>query len=73
MQLEYFVECYTDFEELPQFIEIDETKFVELLNVYKKRGIDPRIEYDRFTMFDNGRSGSRLTLVDSWVGYYVEG
>lgn len=70
MQLEYGVEYYPNLDEGPQWQELAESEFLELIAQHNKRGIDARLEYERFTMFDNGREGKRLTLVDEWGVYY---
>jgi hypothetical protein len=70
MQLEWFVEYYPNDDEGEQWQELTEREFLDLIAQHKTRGIEPIIDYERFTMFDNGRDGRRLTLRDEWGVYY---
>ena len=45
-------------------------EFIGLIADHKSKGIDPLIEYDKFTVFENGRSGRRLTIRDDHGIYY---
>jgi hypothetical protein len=70
MQLEYGVEYYPNTDEGPQWQEVTEFEFLDLMAQHNARGIDARLEYERFTIFENGRDGRRLTLIDEWGIYY---
>jgi hypothetical protein len=69
-RLEYGVEYCTYAEEGEQWHELSEFEFLELIAAHKARGLDPLLEYDRFTIFDNGREGRRLTIRDEYGVYY---
>ena len=68
--LEYGVEYCIYAEEGEQWHELSELEFLELIASHKARGLDPLFEYERFTIFDNGRDGRRLTIRDEYGVYY---
>jgi len=68
--LEFGVEYYPTPEEGEQWQELSERDFLELIADHKARGLDPLLEYDHFTIFNNGRDGRRLTIRDEWGIYY---
>ena len=68
--LEFFVEYYPNSDEGEQAQELSEPEFIELIAEHKRLGVDPLIDYDRFTIFDNGRDGRRLTIRDDSGIYY---
>ena len=68
--LEFFVEYRPNVDEGEQSQELSETEFADLLSEYKRMGVDPLIDYQRFTIFDNGRDGRRLTIRDDSGIYY---
>ena len=68
--IEYGVEYFPNEDEGEQWQELTEFEFISLIQDHKQRGIDPLIEYDCFTIFDNGRSGRRLTIRDEYGVYY---
>jgi hypothetical protein len=70
MKLEYGVEYYPTPEEGEQFEYLTERDFLDLIASHKARGLDPAIEYARFTIFDNGRDGRRLTIRDVYGIFY---
>jgi hypothetical protein len=70
MQLEYGVEYYPNTEEGEQFEYLTERDFLGLIASHKARGFDPAIEYDRFTIFENGRDGRLLTIRDVYGIFY---
>jgi hypothetical protein len=70
MQLEYGVEYYPNPDEGPQWDEVTESELLGLIAQHNARGLDAKLEYERFTMFENGRDGRRLTLVDEWGIFY---
>lgn len=70
MQLEYGVEYSPNLDEGEQWQELTESEFLDLIAQHKAKGIDPILEYECFTMFDNGREGKRLTIVDESGVYY---
>ena len=70
MDLEFFVEYYPNVDEGEQAQELSESDFIGLIVDHKNRGLEPIIEYDKFTIFDSGRSGRRLTIIDENGVYY---
>lgn len=70
MQLEYGVEYYPNPDEGPQFDEVTESQLLDLIAQHNAKGLDARLEYERFTIYDNGREGRRLTLVDERGIFY---
>ena len=68
--LEFFVEYRPNLDEGEQAQELSETEFTNLLSEHKRMGVDPLIDYQRFTIFDNGRDGRRLTIRDDSGIYY---
>ena len=68
--LEYGVEYYPNPNEGEQFEYLEEWQFIDLINLHKSRGYAPMIEYERFTIYDNGRSGRRLTIKDEYGLFY---
>lgn len=70
MQLEYGVEYYPNLDEGEQWQELTESEFLDLIAQHNAKGIDAKLEYERFTTFDNGREGKRLTIVDELGLYY---
>lgn len=70
MQLEFGVEYYPNPEDGEQWQELTESEFLEVIAMHKARGYDPSIEYEKFTVFENGREGRRLTIRDEWGIYY---
>jgi hypothetical protein len=63
--MEYFVEYYPE-----QSQELTQSEFLGLIREYKERGIDPLIEHDVFTFFNNGHNGERLTIRDEYGIFY---
>ena len=70
IKIEYGVEYYPNPNEGEQFEYLTESEFLALIRMHQARGFDPDMVYDRFTTYDNGRDGSRLTIKDSWGLYY---
>lgn len=70
MQLEYGVEYYPNPDEGPQWDEVTESQLLDLIAQHNARGLDARLEYERYTIYENGRAGRRLTLVDEWGIFY---
>lgn len=70
MIIEYGVEYYPNAEEGEQWQELSESEFLDVIAMHKVRGCEPVIDYERFTVYDNGRSGRRLTIRDQWGIYY---
>tara|TARA_R100001163_G_scaffold13349_1_gene12333 strand:+ start:1003 stop:1221 length:219 start_codon:yes stop_codon:yes gene_type:complete len=68
--LEYFVEYHPNEDQEETVIQMTEMEFISLIADHKSKGIDPLIEYDKFTVFENGRSGRRLTIRDDHGIYY---
>ena len=68
--LEYFVEYYPNKSEGEQADELNEMQFLSLIYDHKVKGIDPLIEYNKFTGAENGRTGRRLTIRDKHGIYY---
>ena len=68
--LEYGVEYYPNNDEGEQWEELTESEFICLINDHKAKGLDPILEYERFTIYDNGRDGRRLTIRDVYGVYY---
>jgi hypothetical protein len=68
--LEFFVEYRPNDDEGEQAHELSESEFIGLIAAHKRLGVDPLIDYDRFTIFDNGRDGRRLTIRDDSGVYY---
>jgi len=68
--IEYGVEYRPNADEGEQWQELTEQEFISLIQDHKDRCLDHLIEYDRFTIFDNGRSGRRLTIRDEYEVYY---
>jgi hypothetical protein len=69
-KLQYGVEYYPNSEEGEQWQELTKLEFNNLVKAHESRGYAPRIIYESFSVFENGRSGERLTLVDEWGIYY---
>ena len=69
MQLEYGVEYLPNDAEDMQWQELTELQFLDLLKSHKKRGYTVNMDYDSFTISQNGRSGKRLTIYDDWGIY----
>ena len=70
-EIEYGVEYYPNFDEGEQFEYLTESEFLGLIKDHESRGFNPEIVYDKFTIFNNGRDGRRLTIKDTWGLYYV--
>ena len=68
--MEYFVEYYPNAGEGEQAEELTKADFIALISDHKMRGYDPLIEYDVFTVFNNGRDGERLTIRDEYGIFY---
>jgi len=68
--LEFFVEYRPNADEGEQSQELSEQEFLELLAEHNRLGVDPLIDYEKFTVFENGRSGRRLTIRDDGGIYY---
>lgn len=68
--MEYFVEYYPNANEGEQAEELSKSEFLSLIRDHKLRGYDPLIEYDVFTIFENGRDGERLTIRDEYGIFY---
>jgi len=64
MKLEYGVEYYPNPDEGEQFEHLTELEFLSLIRNHELRGYSPEIAYERFTTFENGRDGRRLTIRD---------
>ena len=71
IKIEYGVEYYPNPEEGEQFEYLTESNFLSLICDHEMRGYTPEIAYERFTTFDNGRDGRRLTIKDTQGIYYV--
>jgi len=71
IKVEYGIEYYPNPEEGEQFEYLTESEFLGLISDHESRGFDPEIAYDKFTTFDNGRDGRRLTIKDTWGIYYA--
>jgi len=71
IKIEYGVEYYPNPEEGEQFEYLTELEFLSLIRDHGLRGYSPEITYERFTTFDNGRDGRRLTIRDTQGIYYV--
>lgn len=69
--MEYGIEYCPSEQEGEQWQEVTESEFLEVIALHKVRGLDPLIEYDRFTVFDNGREGRRLTIRDVYEVFYA--
>ena len=67
---EFGVEYYPNPNDGEQWQELTEMEFLAIIAMHKARGYDPAIEYEKFTVFDNGREGRRLTIRDEWGIYY---
>jgi hypothetical protein len=68
--MEYFVEYYPNADEGEQAQELTKAEFLALIRDHKARGYDALIEYDVFTVFNNGRNGERLTIRDEYGVFY---
>ena len=68
--MEYFVEYYPNNEEGEQVEELNLGDFISLIRDHKERGLDAELEFDNFTIFDNGRDGQRLTILDKFGIFY---
>jgi len=68
--MEYFVEYYPNNEEGEQVEELNLGDFISLIRDHKERGLDAEFEFDNFTIFDNGRDGQRLTILDKFGIFY---
>jgi len=68
--MEYFVEYYPNANEGEQAQEVSRSEFIELIKCHKERGRDALIEYDAFSIFENGRNGDRLTIRDEYGIFY---
>jgi Ca2+-binding EF-hand superfamily protein len=64
IEIEYGVEYYPNPKEGEQFEHLTESEFLSLIRDHERRGYTPEITYERFTTFDNGRDGRRLTIRD---------
>jgi hypothetical protein len=64
IKIEYGVEYYPNSDEGEQFEHLTESDFLSLIRDHELRGYTPEITYERFTIFDNGRDGRRLTIQD---------
>ena len=64
IKIEYGVEYYPNPDEGEQFEYLTELEFLSLIRDHELRGYSPEITYERFTTFDNGRDGRRLTIRD---------
>lgn len=69
--MEYFVEYYPNADDGEQAQELTKSEFISLIRDHKSRRIDPLIEYDVFTIYENGRSGERLTIRDEYGIFYA--
>jgi hypothetical protein len=63
-KIEYGVEYYPNGNEGEQFEYLTESDFLGLIRAHELRGYTPEIEYLKFTTFENGRDGRRLTIKD---------
>jgi hypothetical protein len=68
--MEYFVEYYPNADEGEQAQELTREEFKELYNMHRQRGVDPIVEHDKFSFFENGRDGQRLTILDEHGIFY---
>lgn len=68
--LEYGVEYRPNEDEGEQWEELTEWEFLDLIASHKRRGFSVNMEYDSFSIRENGRFGKRLTIVDDWGIYY---
>jgi len=68
--LEFFVEYLPNEHEGEQAVELTENAFLELITDHKEQDVEPVIQYDRFTVFENGRDGRRLTIIDEHGVFY---
>ena len=68
--LEYFVEYYPNEHEGEQAEELTKVDFEALINDHKARGLDPVLSYETFSIFENGRSGPRLTIIGEYGVFY---
>lgn len=68
--LEYGVEYYPNNDEGEQWQELTEAEFLSLIRDHKARGLEYKLDYERFTIFDNGRTGCKLTILDTYGVYY---
>ena len=70
VHMEWGVEYYPNEQEGEQFDELTEQDFKELILAHTARGIEPHLRMEWFSLFENGREGKRLTIVDEWGVYY---
>lgn len=70
MKLEFFVEYYPNADEGEQVEELSEFEFLGLIAEHRGIGVEPVIDYELFTIYDNGRDGRRLTIRDEYNLYY---
>ena len=68
--MEYFVEYYPNDDDGEQAQELNLSDFMGLICDHKERGLDAQLEFDNFTIFDNGRDGQRLTIKDEYGIFY---
>ena len=68
--LEYFVEYTPNEHEGEQAEELTKAEFEALINDHKARGLEPVLSYESFSIFENGRSGHRLTIIDEYDVFY---
>ena len=71
INIEYGVEYYPNPKEGEQFEHLTELEFLSLIRDHELRGYTPEIAYERFTTFENGQDGRRLTIKDTQGIYYV--
>ena len=67
-KLEFFVEYWS--HEEPEAVELTEDEFLRLWRDHKEQDVETVIQYDRFTVFENGRDGRRLTIIDEHGVFY---
>ena len=70
VHMEWGVEYYPNEQEGEEWQELTKQEFKDLLRTYNARGIDPALRMEWFSIFENGREGKRLTIVDEWGIYY---
>ena len=70
VHMEWGVEYSPNEQEGEEWQELTEQEFKDLLLSHTARGIEPSLRMEWFSIFDNGREGKRLTLVDTWGIYY---
>lgn len=70
VHMEWGVEYYPNEQEGEEWQELTEQEFKELILAHTVRGIEPSLRMEWFTIFENGREGKRLTIVDEMGVYY---